>query len=64
MAKQELNGKSDDKCEHGNEPASCEECNPIFKDEVAMPGFHYVTVTGDWSGDVITTIEMQLAGAL
>jgi hypothetical protein len=22
----------DDKCEHGNEPASCKQCNPIFKD--------------------------------
>lgn len=47
-----------DKCEHGNEHASCPECNPIFQ-EAYVPGFHSITVTGDEAGRIVTTIDMQ-----
>lgn len=49
-----------DQCEHGKKHAECVECNPIFKDEaMTMPGFHYVTVTGDADRQPTVTIEMQ-----
>jgi hypothetical protein len=48
---------SKDECEHGNEPADCPECNPIFQ-EAVVPGFHSVTVTGDKAGQIVTTIDM------
>jgi hypothetical protein len=33
----------DDKCEHGEEPAACVECNPIFKDGGVMGGHGQLT---------------------